>query len=186
MRGMGLRCAYYNSGSFAFDAGREAGARIVGWVGPDDPTIRNDLPASIVNVVEPYAQNLADKLLTIWPGVIDSPAWVLPKSHWHFELDHHGRDWLPGAIERIGVDPGLLLSRTNAAAIEFVADERDLLQAFVTTLLTSLTLTDFAILFPHFSHRVTIHHHKQLWWQTEDDALAVKLSKPQWKQEIPR
>ena len=62
-RELGLRCVYYNSGAFAH--ADSDGVRIVGWLGPDDPTIRVDLPATLIRVGEPYAENLADRLLTV-------------------------------------------------------------------------------------------------------------------------
>jgi len=171
MRELGFRSAYYNSGAFAFASG--ARASIVGWIGPDDPTIRADLPATIVRVPAPYESNLAAKLLTVWPGRIDGPAWVVPKSHWSFEFDHGSRAWLPGVVERAGVDPGLLENRTNAAAIEFAPLETESLKQFIQSLLTHLKGSDFAILFPHHACLLTIHHHKQLWWQALDEQLIA-------------
>jgi hypothetical protein len=179
-REMGLRCAYYNSGAFTYPTDRAQDVRIVGWIGPEDPTIRADLPATLVRVRPPYEANLTRKLIEIWKSEIDGPAWVLPKSHWSFELDHGSDAWLPGVIESIGVDPGMLEKRTNAAAIEFSQKQSDSLETTLTALLTHLRSSDFAVLFPHHSHMVTVHHHKQLWWQTEDEALAVKLARPEW------
>lgn len=179
-RELGLRCAYYNSGAFTYPTERAPHVRIVGWIGPDDPTIRADLPATLVRVHEPYEANLARKLIAVWKSDIDGPAWVLPKSHWNFELDHGSRAWLPGVVESIGVDAGMLEGRTNAAAIEFSPARSHALETLLTALLTHLTGSDFAVLFPHHSHLVTVHHHKQLWWQTEDAALAVKLARPEW------
>ncbi len=175
MRALGFRSAYYNSGAFAF-ASTDAQQTIVGWIGPDDPTIRPDLPATLVRVPAPYEDRLAEKFLTIWPARLDGPAWMVPKSHWSFEMDHGSRTWLPGVIERAGVDPGLLESRTNAAAIEFSPDEAPSLSIVVQSLLSHLESSDFAILFPHHAHLVTVHHHKQLWWQTRDAQFAAYLA----------
>ncbi len=172
-RELGLRCVYYNSGAFAHEDASDV--RIVGWLGPPDPTIRVDLPATLISLPEPYAENLADKLLTIWPARIDGPAWLLPKSHWSFELDHGNRSWLPTALDQIGIDPGHLLERPNAAAVQFEPDESDKLRRIVIELLNHLETSDFAILFPRQQHLLTIHHHKQLWWQTKNADFAKIL-----------
>jgi hypothetical protein len=39
-----------------------------------------------------------------------------------------------------------------------------------------LQASDFAVLFPDHPHLVTLHHHKQLWWQTRDIELAGILA----------
>jgi hypothetical protein len=176
MSAMGFRCAYYNSGAFAFAGGQAQRLKIVGWIGPDDPSIRADLPATLVRVAPPYEQNLTRMLTRVWPGNIAGPAWVVPKAHWGFELNHGNRDWLAPTIERAGLDPEQLLTRTDAAAVAFEAGEVDLLEMMVESLLTHLSGSDFAILFPQHTHLLTIHHHKQLWWQTSDDAFAEGLA----------
>jgi hypothetical protein len=40
-----------------------------------------------------------------------------------------------------------------------------------------LTASDFAIAFPRRAVLCTLHHHKQLWWQTTDTGLADALRK---------
>ncbi|MBC7784201.1 MAG: hypothetical protein H7144_10205 [Burkholderiales bacterium] len=172
-RELGLHSVYYNSGAFAHADG--GAVRIVGWLGPADPTIRMDLPATMICVEPPYEQNLADQLLTIWPARLAGPAWVLPKSHWSFELDHGSRAWLPGVLEDVGIDPGLLEGRAHAAAIQFEPAEPHLLHTAVRQLLTHLVSSDFAVIFPQYDHLVTVHHHKQLWWQTLDSEFADLL-----------
>ncbi len=174
-RELKFRCVYFNSGAFAHEDADKV--RIVGWLGPADATIRLDLPATLISVPEPYEEKLADRLLSIWPIKLDGPAWLLPKSHWSFELDHGNRDWMPQLIEEIGIDPGHLLSRTNAAAIQFEVADAPLLHIAVQKLLTNLQSSDFAIIFPRHRHLVTIHHHKQIWWQTVDEKFAEMLVK---------
>jgi hypothetical protein len=176
MTARGFRCAYYNSGAFAFAGDQVERVRIVGWIGPDDPSIRADLPATLLRVGPPYEQNLTRMLRRVWPGRIDGPAWVVPKAHWSFELNHGNRDWLASTIERAGLDPQQLLTRTDAAAVAFEAGEVDLLETMVESLLINLSGSDFAILFPRHTHLLTIHHHKQLWWQTTDEAFAEVLA----------
>ena len=67
-----------------------------------------------------------------------------------------------GVLEHIRIDPGLLVNRTNGAAIEFAADETDLFQLLVARLLEMLQSSDFAIAFPKHPVLITLHHHKQL------------------------
>lgn len=173
---MGFRCAYYNSGAFAFDCQQAQRVQIVGWIGPTDPSIRADLPATLVQVAPVYKQNLTRMLKQIWLEAIPAPAWVVPKAHWSFELNHGNPDWLADAITRVGLDPQALLTRTDAAAIAFEPAEVDSLGILVESLLEHLSGSDFAVLFPDQPHLLTIHHHKQLWWQTTDQAFAWQLS----------
>lgn len=165
---LGLRCVYYNSGAFAH--GRDVDVKIVGWLGPDDPTIRADLPATLVRFPEPYAESLTDRLIETWRAHLPGPVWVMPKAHWSYELDH-GNRWLADTLRGLGLDPAPLACVANAAAIEFEQAETSALGGFVRELLNRLAGSDFAILFPQHSHLVTVHHHKQLWWQTPDAAI---------------
>ncbi|MGN6724951.1 MAG: hypothetical protein ACTHLZ_03460 [Tepidisphaeraceae bacterium] len=166
-----LLSAYYNSGSFKFPNGDSV--QIVGWLGPDDPTIRPDLPAQLVRVDVPYEKHLTDKLINAWQRIA-APAWVMPKSHWAFELDHGNGRWMAPALSAIGIDPETLRHRTDGSAVAFLPGEAGL-AGLVQTLLMNLVSSDFAILFPGQRHLVTIHHHKQLWWQTPDAHFAGTL-----------
>lgn len=170
---LGLRCVYPNSGAFAHARG--ADVRIVGWLGPDDPTIRADLPATFRRFPEPYATSLANRLVEVWRAHLGGPAWVMPKAHWSYELDHGNHVWLPDALTQIGIDPRSLQALTTGAAIEFVHTDQRLFGQFVAELLEKLVGSDFAVLFPQHAHLVTVHHHKQLWWQTADVAFASIL-----------
>ena len=168
---LGLVSAYYNTGAFTFPAGESV--HIVGWVGGADSTIRPGL--TTVSVEAPVAVNLVNRLMTLWPEVIDGPAWVMPKSHWAFELDHGNGAWLGPALTAVGVDPEILRPRTDGTAIEF--DPGDpATGGLLETLLTRLTASDFAVLFPRHRHLVTVHHHVQLWWQTPDAELVHRLT----------
>ena len=167
---LGLTSAYYNTGAFTFPAGETV--HIVGWTGGTDSTIRPGL--ATVSVEEPVAANLVKRLMTLWPRVIDGPAWVMPKSHWAFELDHGNGAWLGPALAAAGIDPQLLRPRTDGAAIEFEAGD-PAIGGLLETLLTHLTASDFAILFPRHRHLITVHHHVQLWWQTTDGARVEPL-----------
>lgn len=163
---LGLRCVYYNTGAFGFQA--DAAVHIIGWLGADDPSIRPDLLAGAVRVPPPYPRSLVERLGRVWPAVVDGEAWVMPKSHWAFELDHGNGPWLAPALRAVGVDPEPLRLRTDGSAIAFAAADPAGL-AFVETLLTNLRASDYAILFPRHQVLVTVHHHQQLWWEIEND-----------------
>ena len=167
---LGLISAYYNTGAFTFPAGETV--HIVGWVGGADPTVRPGL--ATVTTDEPVAANLVARLMAVWPGLIDGPAWVMPKSHWAFELDHGNGEWLTPALTAVGVDADVLRGRTDGAAIAFDGGD-PAMAGLIETLLNRLTASDFAVLFPRHRHLVTIHHHVQLWWQTTDTDLAERL-----------
>ena len=98
-------------------------------------------------------------------------------SHWSYELDFGSREWMPALLESIGLDPGQLMTRNNAAAIEFTQNESAALEHFAAGLLQMLTASDFAITFPRRAALCTLHHHKQLWWQTTDAEVAEALRK---------
>jgi hypothetical protein len=99
----------------------------------------------------------------------------MPASHWAYELDFGSREWMPALLEAIGVDPGLLQHRTTAAAIEFAPEESPALVHFVVRLLEMLQGSDFALAFPHRRVVCTLHHHKQLWWTSAEDAVSDAL-----------
>ena len=170
---LGLRQAYYNAGAFAYPP--DEAVRVVGWVGPDDPTVRVDRGFTLVPTPEPYAANLARRLGEIWPAVVGGEAWVMPKSHWSFELGHGNGDWLAPALAAAGVDPDALRPRTDGSAVAFAPGDPAVL-VLVEALLDGLKMSDFAVLFPDHRHLVTVHHHRQLWWQTPDASLADRLA----------
>jgi len=173
MREQRYKSLYYNSGAFAFPT--DVAVKIVGWLGPDDPTIKADARGMGIQIPEPHEENLARLLVRVWQEHLPGRAWVMPMSHWSYELDFGSRDWMPALLEGIGIDPGLLLTRNNAAAIEFAPEETQTLERLITRLLQMLQASDFAVVFPRRPVLCTLHHHKQLWWQTSDDALADVL-----------
>jgi hypothetical protein len=126
-------------------------------------------------VPPPYEQHLSDLLLSAWRDVLPGRIWMMPVSHWAYELDFGSREWMAPLLEHIGVDPGLLQGRTTAAAIEFTPEESPALAHFVTRLLEMLQSSDFSIAFPH--HRVicSLHHHKQLWWTSAEEQISDRL-----------
>jgi len=173
MREQRFKSLYYNSGAFGFP--QDVQTHIVGWLGPPDPTIKAQVSDLGQHVPEPHEENLARLLRRAWEQHFPGRAWVMPMSHWSYELDFGSRDWMPALLEHVGIDPGLLTTRNNAAAIEFAPDEPAMLEHFVTRLLQMLQQSDFAIAFPRFPVVCTLHHHKQLWWQTSDERLGDAL-----------
>ena len=80
-------------------------------------------------------------------------------------------------LERIGIDPGLLQTRTNASAIEFSPDQHDRLGSFVTRLLEMLQGSDFYFAFPGSKTVGMLHHHKQIWWTSSDARIIESIGR---------
>jgi hypothetical protein len=167
----GLECHYFNGGSFGFGAAGE----VRGWIGPPDGTIRPELGKFTRRVPEPFAATLAQLAVRAWRQVLPGNVWVMPASHWSYELNHGGREWLGGLLGGFGIDFSLLIGRTNAAAIEFLPGEEAGFEDFVRGLLAGLTASDFALAFPGRAAACTVHHHQQLWWVTNVQQLAMRL-----------
>jgi hypothetical protein len=160
----GLKCHYPSGGAFGFDAG----ATVRGWIGPADETIKPAARAFAWSVSQPYEANLALAAALAWQKYLPGNAWVMPAAHWAYELTDGSRDWLPEATDKLGIDPGLLKVRNNAAAIEFSPAELPKFQNFVERLLERLDQSDFTLAFPGRRTICAVHHHKQLWWVTTD------------------
>ncbi|MFI5381537.1 MAG: hypothetical protein ACHRHE_19745 [Tepidisphaerales bacterium] len=173
MQSLGLVCNYHNSGAF----GPPRGAPLVfrGWIGPDDPTIRPAMREFIRQVPQPYESTLARMARDAWLRMSDGPAWIVPMSHWAFEMDHGSRDWLPGVLRDVQIDSAVLAPLNNAAAIEFARDEGDAMSLLAENLLARLSASDFALLLPRLPLVCTIHHHKQLWWVSESEEILARL-----------
>ena len=172
---LGLHSLYHNSGAFGFP--ETASVKHVGWAGPPDASIRPAALEFVRHVPPPYELNLATLAACAWRDRLPGPAWVLPKSHWAFELDFGSAAWMPAALRSVGVDPKLLQGRNDGSAIEFLPTEETPFTAFVQRLLTDLSGSDFAILFPARAALCTLHHHKQIWWTTTDDALHAYVDR---------
>jgi hypothetical protein len=169
MKSQGFKCLYYNSGAFGFP--ETALTRTLAWTGPEDPTVKPAARELMRPVGPPYETNLATMAAKLWQQKLLGRAWLMPMSHWSYELSHGSREWMPALIENLDVDPGLLENRNNAAAIEFGAEEIEPFTHFVGRLLLMLNNSDFMIAFPGRGTLCTVHHHKQLWWTTTDDAV---------------
>ena len=173
MTSQGLKSLYYNSGAFGFADDVEV--MHVGWIGPDDSTLRDAARAIAVAVSPPYESRLAALGIQAWQNFYPGNAWLVPKSHWAYELDFGSRDWMPAALREAGIASESLQPRTNAAAIEFQPQESPALAALLKTLLQHLAGSDFAIIFPGYPVVSTVHHHKQVWWTSSDAPTIAAL-----------
>jgi len=173
LKEQGLVCNYFNSGAFAFAAQAEIFIR--GWIGPDDATIKPSVRPLARQVAAPYEAHLAAAAARVWQQSLAGPVWIMPMSHWHYEMNFGSRDWMPNLVESIELDPGLLMERNNAAAIEFAAGDSRHFVPFVTRLLEMCAGSDFLMAFPRRPILCTLHHHKQLWWITTEQDLLKQL-----------
>ena len=169
----GLRSLYYNSGAFGFPAG--VATTSVGWIGPPDETIRPAARPLVRPVAEPYPATLATLLGRAWQEQLPGDVWVMPKSHWAYELDFGSKAWLPDVLRSIAIDPDALIGRSNAAAVAFAPTEVAPLVHLVENLLRQLSGSDFAAAWPGRRVACTIHSHQQLWWTTDDPDLMAAL-----------
>jgi hypothetical protein len=169
----GHSCAYHKSGSFA---PQSESAQIVGWALGDDPTIRADMRSHLQ--VVPSLSTLLDRLSKAWTVSLRGEIWIMPASHWAFELTYGNADWLPQSLQAIGIDPQLLAGRNDGTAIAFAPGEADPLRILVSDLLTRSRGSDFTAAWPGHSTVAMLHHHGQIWWRTTDVSLADSLRLP--------
>jgi hypothetical protein len=170
----GLVCVYPNSGAFSFP--KDVPAHVVAWTGGDDPTIRPEARAFTRPVALPYEATLAALATSAWRDVLPGgPAWLMPKSHWAYELEFGSDAWMPGTLAHLGVGPRPLRAMNTGAAIAFDAGEAPAFRTFVEALLTHLDGSDFLLALPGRPVVCTVHHHKQLWWVTSDAAACAAL-----------
>ena len=158
MREQGFVSLYHNSGAFGFEQG--TAAESVGWITADDPTIR-EAARALTRKVDPAQLVL---LLRLACASLKSEAWLMPKSHWHYELHFGNRELLEEILPTIAIDPASLRERNDGSAIAFTSCDE--LAAFVAPMLERLAGSDFLIAWPRAKTLCTIHHHKQLWWQS--------------------
>jgi hypothetical protein len=173
MAATGFRCNYHNSGAFGFAGNIDVHVRA--WIGPEDATIKPSLLPNVRTIAPPFAANLAQNFLRVWRQALPGKVWLMPMSHWHFELHDGSREWLPALLPQIGVDPALLIDRADASPLEFSPDESAALSPLLIALLENLKLSDFQMAFPDHLALCMIHHHTQLWWQTTDAGLMRKI-----------
>lgn len=171
----GLVSLYHNSGAFGF--GDTVSPQSLGWVGPHDDTIREAALALVRHVPPPLERNLAQLASVVWQHHLVGSVWVMPKTHWAYELDFGSREWMPALLRSIGIDAGILAPRNDGSALEFAPDERDLFVRLVEGLLQRLLGSDFILAFPARSTLCTVHHHKQLWWTTARETVIESLER---------
>jgi hypothetical protein len=169
----GFRCNYPNGGSFSF--GPDARIHTRAWIGPPDPTIRPKFAQLVQMIQAPYEVNLAQALVRTWKETMPGRLWVMPMSHWHFELNFGSREWLPSLLEDIGVDSAALVHRSDASALEFTPEQPEPLERLIRGLLENLVSSDFMIVFCESPVLCALHHHKQLWWTTTEEGLLPRF-----------
>jgi hypothetical protein len=169
----GLRSLYHNAGAFGFAAG--ATPRTIAWIGADDPTIRDGAKPFVRRVWPPFESTLAALFRRAWVEHLPGPLWLMPMSHWHYEMHFGNATWLPDALRALDLDPELLKNRNNGAAVEFAMGEWPQAESFVEDVMRNLAGSDFLAAFPGKAALCMLHHHKQLWWQTTDATIATAL-----------
>ncbi len=169
----GFRSLYHNSGAFGFAAGVETVSR--GWIGPADGSIRESARLIAHQATEPFDETIARALRSVWIRHLPGPMWIMPKSHWSYELEFGHRDWLPEALREIGIDPKPLEKLNNAPAIAFEMKEADESEFFVRQLLNRLVSSDFQLVFPGHPMLCTLHTRCQLWWTMSRPELIMML-----------
>ena len=178
MLAAGFVSLYHNAGAFGFPRGTEWKMR--GWIGLDDGTIRAEVRPFVRAVPRPHASHLAGMLVSARRH-LPRDVWLMPKSHWHFELHDGHPELLASLLPEIGIDAALLRERNDGSAIAFAAEEDDRLRHTIERLLDGMRQSDFLLAFPDAADDAgtravcTIHHHKQLWWQTTSAALIKQL-----------
>jgi hypothetical protein len=168
-----FKSLYYNSGAFGF--ADPTAARTIGWIGPDDPTLTPAAAGLARHVPPPFEQSLVERAVRLWRGGLPGKIWLMPMSHWAYEIDFGPGNWLGQVLLEIGIDPASLSTRTNAAAIEFAYNEHERVAHFLHRLLEMLGQSDFAMAFPDCRLLCLIHHHRQLWWTTDDERIYARI-----------
>ena len=169
----GLICNYHNSGAFGFARGEPI--QIVGWVGPDDETIRDAMRPNVLRVPPPYDTTLARLTARVQTELLNDVAWAMPMSHWAYELVFGSESWMPALLERIGINAADLKTRNNGSALEFASGAPEL-EIFIQGLMQGLAdSSDFMLAFADRPVLCMAHHHQQLWWMTRDESLAAEL-----------
>lgn len=173
MQSIGLRSLYYNGGSFGFAP--SAPTRSLGWIGPPDDTIRPEAKPMLRQFPEPFDLHLTNRLVQAWADFLPGPIWLMPGTSWAYELDFGSKQWLPGLLQQIGIDPNLLQPRTNASAIEFALSEQTTVGSVIQTVFQRLQGSDFHLAFPGKPVVAMVHHHQQVWWTGSEAKLIESL-----------
>ncbi len=160
----GMVCLYFNSGSFGFEESREVVH--AGWLIGDDASLTPRARDAARVIDPPETRRLAQLAGALWRRV-GGPAWLMPGSHWAYELDFATPD-LAGVLEAAGIAPREL-DVHDGRPVQFDPHEAESFEAVVSWLLDSGTTSDYrlALLGPGgVTVSGIIHHHRQLWWTT--------------------
>src|SRR3954453_20408145 len=125
----GLHSLYHNAGAFGFATGMAT--RTLAWIGPDDPTIRDAAKSFVRTVQPPFESTLAALFRRAWIEQLPGPIWIMPMSHWHYELQFGNAAWLPDALAAVNVAGALLRERNDGSAPEFEMGDWPPLESFV-------------------------------------------------------
>jgi hypothetical protein len=169
----GLVCNYFNGGAFGFPKGVDVS--ILGWIAADDPSIRPLLRPYLRVIPPPAEEKMAKAAIDALDSEIPGPLWIMPLSHWAFELDFGSKTWLGQLVQSVGQDPQLLAARSDASPLEFNNKDLSDLVRFIRVLLENLTSSDFMLASPIYPVLCTIHHHKQLWWTSSNEPLLEEI-----------
>lgn len=171
MTEQGFVCNYPNSGAFGFPHAPE----YRGWIGPEDSTIKPAFRDLLRKFPAPYEANLASSATDVWQKLLPGPVWLMPMSHWHFELHDGSRTFLADRLAEIHVDATALTDRADGSALEFDFQESAEFRVLVQALLEGLRGSDFLLAFPDRPVLCVIHHHKQLWWVSSDSQWLARI-----------
>lgn len=173
LRSVGLESLYFNSGAFGVKSGEST--FFTGWIGPEDPTIRPAARERARMIPQPYAPTLTEMTLHAWQTIVPGELWLMPKSHWAFELDLGRKTWLIEALAQAGVDATRLQSLNNAPAIAFAPTESGAFTPLLETIIEQSIASDFTLAFPDYPMVCTVHHHKQMWWISGKADLIARV-----------
>jgi hypothetical protein len=171
---LGLVSLYHNSGAYGFTPG--VVTHHVGWIGQPDATLRPNVRDAARQMQPPYPHNMAAAVERLVGRLRPGAAWLLPSSHWAYEL-RFGGEWVGELLKQLGIEASVLKDRADGSAIAFAPDENAILTTAIATLLEKLPATgsDFSLLAPPLRVVGMIHHHQQLWWTTADADIAGVL-----------
>ena len=173
LEGSGMVCNYHSSGAFGYP--EQTPTEVLAWVGPIDTTIKPEFRERARLVEEPFAQNLAHLVDRAWREALGGVAWLMPASHWAYELNFGGGEWLARLLSEAGVDPKILAERTEASAVEFSPLESEPFYRTIEGLLRQMSESDFMAVWPDEGVLAQLHHHKQIWWVARGDAAGKRL-----------
>ena len=166
-------CLYPRSGAFGLPA--DAASTSLGWIGAADPSLRPEAQRLARMIEPPVVDRMVGLFVEAWQRLLPGELWLMPKSHWAYELQFGNAGWLPDSLQAIGIDAEALIDRADGTAIAFGPTEQASVVIFLTALLTRLTGSDFQAAFPGRSTICTVHSHQQLWWTSAGPGVIDTL-----------